>query len=102
MARQKWNLNTIYISERLKACLRPVACCALTTVVAPVGYGKTTAINSFLDEQGKMDALCLIRISVYSDNLAIFWKSVRWLLNGRVLAFWRIMPVRRMLQEQDC
>lgn len=24
-----------------------------------------------------MDALCLIRISVYSDNLAIFWKSVQ-------------------------
>ncbi len=77
MARQKWNLNTIYISERLKACLRPVTCCALTTVVAPMGYGKTTAINWFLDEQGKMDALCLIRISVYSDNLAIFWKSVQ-------------------------
>lgn len=77
MARQKWNLNTIYISERLKACLRPVTCCALTTVVAPMGYGKTTAINWFLDEQGKMDALCLIRVSVYSDNLAIFWKSVQ-------------------------
>lgn len=42
-----------------------------------MGYGKTTAINWFLDEQGKMDALCLIRISVYSDNLAIFWKSVQ-------------------------
>ena len=77
MARQKWNLNTIYISERLKACLRPVSDCALTTVVAPMGYGKTTAINWFLEEQGKMDALCLIRISVYSDNLAIFWKSVQ-------------------------
>ena len=24
-----------------------------------------------------MDALCLVRISVYSDNLAIFWKSVQ-------------------------
>ena len=56
MARQKWNLNTIYISERLKACLRPVTCCALTTMVAPMGYGKTTAINWFLDEQGEMDA----------------------------------------------
>ena len=42
-----------------------------------MGYGKTTAINWFLDEQGKIDALCLIRISVYSDNLAIFWKSIQ-------------------------
>lgn len=102
MSRQKWNLNTIYISERLKACLRPVSDCALTTVVAPMGYGKTTAINWFLDEQGKMDVLCLIRISVYSDNLAIFWKVCRRLLNGRVLIFWGIMRVRRTLREPDC
>mgnify|MGYP004472718377 CR=1 FL=1 len=69
MARQKWNLNTIYISERLKACLRPVTCCALTTVVAPMGYGKTTAINWFLDEQEEwtFDWICLVD---YIDDIA--------------------------------
>ena len=41
MAKQKWHLNTIYISERLQECLRPISRCALTTVVAPMGYGKT-------------------------------------------------------------
>ena len=40
MPKPKWNLNTIYISERLKVCLRPVAQCALTTVVAPMGVWK--------------------------------------------------------------
>lgn len=45
MPRPKWTLNTIYISERLQERLRPISRCALTTVVAPMGYGKTTAVN---------------------------------------------------------
>ena len=77
MAGQKWNLNTIYISERLKACLRPVSQCAMTTVVAPMGYGKTTAVNWYLEQYTKEEKKCVIRISVYSDNLAIFWRSVQ-------------------------
>ena len=42
MPKPKWKLNTIYISERLQESLRPISRCALTTVVAPMGYGKTT------------------------------------------------------------
>ena len=33
MPKSKWNLNTIYISERLQESLRPISCCAMTTVV---------------------------------------------------------------------
>ncbi len=77
MQKKKWNLNTIYISERLQEALRPIAYCALTTVVAPMGYGKTTAINWFLSERAKTEEIDVIRISVYSDNLTIFWKSVQ-------------------------
>ena len=77
MARRKWDLNTVYISERLQECLRPISRCALTTVVAPMGYGKTTAVNWYLGERAKTEPLRVIRISVYSDNLAIFWKSVQ-------------------------
>ena len=33
MPKPKWNLNTIYISERLQESLRPISRCALTTVV---------------------------------------------------------------------
>ena len=48
MPKPKWNLNTIYISERLQESLRPISRCAMTTVVAPMGYGKTTAVNWYL------------------------------------------------------
>ena len=77
MPKAKWNLNTIYISERLQESLRPISRCALTTVVAPMGYGKTTAVNWYLEQRAKAEAINVIRISVYSDNLEIFWKSIQ-------------------------
>ena len=77
MPKRKWTLKAIYISERLQESLRPISRCALTTVVAPMGYGKTTAVNWYLSEQAKAGPLLVIRVSVYSDNLAIFWKSVQ-------------------------
>ena len=77
MPKPKWNLNTIYISERLQESLRPISRCAMTTVVAPMGYGKTTAVNWYLGERAKAETLHIIRISVYSGNLAIFWKSTQ-------------------------
>ena len=77
MPKPKWNLNTIYISERLQESLRPISRCALTTVVAPMGYGKTTAVNWYLEQRAKAEAINVIRISVYSDNLEIFWKSTQ-------------------------
>lgn len=77
MAKRKWNLNTIYISERLQERLRPIARSAMTTVVAPMGYGKTTAVNWYLEQRAKLKPLRIIRINIYSDNLAIFWKSVQ-------------------------
>ena len=77
MPKPKWNLNTIYISERLQESLRPISRCALTTMVAPMGYGKTTAVNWYLEQRAKAEALNVIRISVYSDNLEIFWKSIQ-------------------------
>lgn len=77
MPRKKNDLNTIYISERLQEKLRPISRCALTTVVAPMGYGKTTAVNWYLNERIKKDHGGVIRISIYTNNLPIFWKSVQ-------------------------
>ena len=77
MPRQKRSLNTVYISERLQESLRPVSRCALTTVVAPMGYGKTTAVNWYLEERARLEPVKMLRVSVYSDNLAILWKSVQ-------------------------
>ena len=77
MPKPKWNLNTVYISERLQEGLRPISRCAMTTMIAPMGYGKTTAVNWYLEERAKAETLKIIRISVYSGNLAIFWKSAQ-------------------------
>lgn len=77
MPKPKWTLNTVYVSERLQESLRPVSRCALTTVVAPMGYGKTTAVNWYLEERARLEPVKMIRVSVYSDNLAILWKSVQ-------------------------
>ena len=40
MPKPKWNLNTIYISERLQESLRLIFRCAMTTVVAAHGLRK--------------------------------------------------------------
>lgn len=77
MPKPKWTLNTVYISERLQESLRPVSRCALTTVVAPMGYGKTTAVNWYLEERARLEPVKMLCVSVYSDNLAILWKSVQ-------------------------
>ena len=77
MPRPKWTLNTIYISERLQERLRPISRCSLTTVVAPMGYGKTTAVNWYLAGRAKAEDATVVRISVYSDHPVIFWKSVQ-------------------------
>lgn len=92
MPKPKWNLNTIYISERLQESLRPLSRCAMTTVVAPMGYGKTTAVNWYLSERAKAKTLRIIRISVYSDNLAIFWKSAQEAFARAGLPFLREYP----------
>lgn len=76
MPKYKGNLNAVYISERLQECLRPIAGCALTTIIAPMGYGKTTAINWYLNERGREGA-AVLRVSIYSANRAIFWKSLQ-------------------------
>lgn len=92
MPKRSWNLNTVYISERLQECLRPISRCALTTVVAPMGYGKTTAVNWYLLERAKLDEAAVARISVYSDNLAIFWKSVQEAFSHAGFDFLRAYP----------
>ena len=77
MPKRKPSLNTIYISERVQECLRPIARCALTTVVAPMGYGKTTAINWFLAEKTKGGKAVAIRLSIYSEKLPMLWRSAQ-------------------------
>ena len=102
MPKAKWNLNTVYISERLQESLRPISRCAMTTVVAPMGYGKTTAVNWYLGERARAEPLHSIRISVYSDNLAIFWKSAQEALPARAFPSCGSIPARRTRRAAAC
>ena len=92
MAKSKWNPNAIYISERLQESLRPISRCTMTSVVAPMGYGKTTAVNWYLAERARAEAMNVIRISVYADNRTIFWKSVKDAFAHAGLDFMRDYP----------
>ncbi|MGN0753662.1 MAG: LuxR C-terminal-related transcriptional regulator [Aristaeellaceae bacterium] len=92
MPKPKWSLNAIYISERLKESLRPISRCALTAVVAPMGYGKTTAVNWFLEQRARAEAIRVVRISVYSDHLEILWKSIQNAFARAGLDFLRDYP----------
>ena len=49
----------------------------MTTVTAPMGYGKTTAVSWYLARMEKKKNTDVIRISTYSDSLPVFWKSVQ-------------------------
>ena len=76
MPKLKRSLNTIYISERMQEQLRRISQTAFTVVVAPMGYGKSTAINWYIngldDKKNKV-----IRINIYSDSIPLFWNSVK-------------------------
>ena len=77
MPTSRTGLNTIYISERVQECLRPIAGCALTEVVAPMGYGKTTAIDWFLAARKKAENAAVVRISIYAPGLGLLWKRAQ-------------------------
>ena len=69
MQNHKVNLNTLYLSDKLQAELRMISRCPLTLVVAPMGYGKTTAVNWYLDECAQVPGTKVLRINVYSNSL---------------------------------
>ena len=94
MPKRKPIFNTIYISERVQECLRPIARCALTTVVAPMGYGKTTAINWFLAEKTKGGRAVAIRMSIYSGSIPIYGEARRTRSDARGSTCWTRLTSR--------
>ena len=44
------HLNITYLSERLQEALCDIFQYSVTTVTAPMGYGKTTAVSAFLKQ----------------------------------------------------
>ena len=66
-------LNDIYIQENLKKILDSIPEYTVTTVVAPMGYGKTTAVTSFL--KGLGSSALIFRLNMLADEGSIFWSS---------------------------
>lgn len=68
------HLNNIFISERLKRRLNEINTYPITTVIAPMGFGKTTAINWWAKRQvrNQADAVILRQIIV-TDSITDFW-----------------------------
>ena len=85
MARYRTDMNSIYISPRAQEALDPIAQCPLTTVVAPMGYGKTTAVQWFLDRRREAGDQ-VVRVSIYSNDLPLFWRSFQAAWRGTPLA----------------
>ena len=81
MPRYKLDIGTIYISDRVQDVLQQISNCKFTTVTAPMGYGKTTAINWFLDQRREAGdkVLCL---NVYSSNVPLFWRRFQAAFRG--------------------
>ena len=69
-------LNTIYISERVQERLRPARYAALTVLVAPMGYGKTTAVEWYLQSRERDAAAICVRANAYSDSVPLFWDGL--------------------------
>ncbi|MEA4893369.1 MAG: LuxR C-terminal-related transcriptional regulator [Peptococcaceae bacterium] len=67
-------LNGIFISQRLKRRLSEINDYPLTTVVAPMGFGKTTAVNWWAQRQVKSQAdAVILRQVIVSDSITDFW-----------------------------
>ena len=69
-------LNTTYISSTLAFKLSKISEYPVTSIVAPIGYGKTRAISWWVDDCQKMrsDAL-ILRQTIVTDSLADFWRG---------------------------
>ena len=68
------HLNSTYISPRLQSALCQIGSHAITTIIAPMGYGKSTAVKWWQQHEARQipDA-CILRQLVATDSKADFW-----------------------------
>lgn len=67
-------LNHVFITERLKHRLNEIDNHPITTVIAPMGFGKTTAINWWAKRLVKNHPNSIVlRQIIVTDNLSDFW-----------------------------
>ena len=75
------HLNDTYMTEKLKEQLLTIKSYPMTVIVAPAGYGKSTAIT-WWDEYRRryLPGSSLYRLNILSDDLDAAWKSLCRLL----------------------
>ena len=69
-------LNHIYITERLKHRLKEINNHPITTIIAPMGFGKTTAINWWVKRETKSHSNAIIlKQMIATDSITDFWSG---------------------------
>lgn len=75
--REYTHLNDLYISERLKKRLSGIGKSRITTVIAPMGYGKTTAVRWWERYySAHISGSTIIRQSIMTDSASDFWNGL--------------------------
>ncbi len=70
-------LNQIYITERLKRRLDEINRHPVTTIIAPMGFGKTTAIDWWAKKQVKKEKDAIIlRQMIVTNSITDFWMGL--------------------------
>lgn len=70
------HLNNIYITDRLKQQLSEIDRHLITTIIAPMGYGKTTAVRWWAKYQTKYNAdAVILRQMIVTDSVTDFWSG---------------------------
>ena len=70
------HLNDIYITDRLKERLKEIKDYRITTVIAPMGYGKTTAVKWWEKYYArKIPDAVIFRQIIATDSISDFWSG---------------------------
>ena len=77
------HLNDIYMTERLKQRLAVIGSASVTTVIAPMGFGKTTAISWWIKQQNKYHPdWVILRQMIDTPSITDFWTGLCRALRG--------------------
>ncbi len=67
-------LNNIYMSKRLRNRLNEINHHQITSVIGPMGFGKTTGVNWWIkEEEKKTSRIIIYRHTIVSSSIGDFW-----------------------------
>ncbi|QAT42985.1 helix-turn-helix transcriptional regulator [Aminipila luticellarii] len=101
-------LNDIFITERLKERLSEIGNHPITTVIAPMGFGKTTAVNWWAKRLAKSRGEAVVlRQMIVTDSVTDFWSGFCRAFKGypqlleemKALGYPKDVPATALLSE---